>query len=123
MHARTKLKDLTFAANDDQQSIIHQSMSFLPKMRGFKMALLNVGSLKKHIDEVRILLSDNSIDVLAINETRLDSTISDNEMHIRGYELVRRDRNINGRLGGGVCFYVGRNINYSSNQDLSLFSL
>jgi hypothetical protein len=40
-----------------------------------------VGSLKKHIDEVRVLLFDNPIDVLAVNETRLDTTISVNEMH------------------------------------------
>ena len=79
-----------------------------------------MGSLKKHIDEVKVLLFDISIDVLAINETRLDSTISDNEMHVPGYEIVRRDRNVNGRLGGGVCFYVRCNINYSPRLDLSI---
>jgi hypothetical protein len=26
----------------------------------------------------------------------LDSTVSDNEVHIHGYEIVRRDRNLNG---------------------------
>ena len=46
------------------------------------------------------------IDVLASNETRLDSTISNKEVHIPGYEIVRRDRNSNGRSGGGVCFYL-----------------
>ena len=47
-------------------------------MRGFKLASLNVTSIIKHIDELRVLLVDHSIDVLAINETRLDSTINDN---------------------------------------------
>ena len=69
---------------------------------------------------MKVLLFDISIDVLAINETRLDSTISDNEMHVPGYEIVRRDRNVNGRLGGGVCFYVRCNINYSPRLDLSI---
>ena len=76
-----------------------------------------MGSLKKHIDEVKVLLFDISIDVLA---TRLGSTISDNEMHVPGYEIVRRDRNVNGRLGGGVCFYVRCIINYSPSLDLSI---
>jgi hypothetical protein len=71
-------------------------------MRGFKLASLNVTSLTKHIDELRVLLVDHPIDVLAINETRLDSTINDNEVHISGYEIVRRDRSVNGRFGGGV---------------------
>ena len=80
-----------------------------------------MGSLKKHIDPVKVLLFDISIDVLAINETRLDSTISDNEMHVPGYDIVRRDRNVNGRLGGGGgCFYVRCNINYSPRLDLSI---
>ena len=41
-----------------------------------------------------------------LNETRLDSTVSDSEVHIHGYEIVRRDRDSNGRFGGGVCFYI-----------------
>jgi hypothetical protein len=28
------------------------------------------------------------------------------EVHIHGYEIVRRDRDSNGRFGGGVCFYI-----------------
>ena len=40
--------------------------------------------------------------------------------HVPGYEIVRRDRNVNGRLGGGVCFYVRCNINYSPRLDLPI---
>ena len=54
----------------------------LLKRRSFKLALLNITSLVKHIDELRVFLANNEIDVLAINETRLDGTISDNEVHI-----------------------------------------
>lgn len=96
---------------------------FLPKMSGFKLASLNITSLVKHIDELRVLLADNTIDVLAINETRLDPTVSDTEMHIHGYEIVRRDRNINGRNGGGVCFYIRSCINFSIRHDLSFDQL
>lgn len=39
--------------------------------RRFKMASLNVISLLKHLDELRILLNYNWIALLAINETRL----------------------------------------------------
>ena len=92
-------------------------------MRGFKLASLNVTSIIKHIDELRVLLVDHSIDVLAINETRLDSTINDNEVHISGYEIVRRDRSVNGRFGGGVCFYVRCNINFLPRFDMSIDQL
>ena len=33
------------------------------------MACLNITSLSKHIDELRVLLQNNSLDLLAINET------------------------------------------------------
>ena len=41
-------------------------------LRGLKSANLNVNSLLKHIDEIRILLSDNPFDILAINESKVD---------------------------------------------------
>ena len=57
------------------------------------------------MDEFRILLPDNSIDVLAINETRLDSSICDCELFIPG---------------GGVCFYVRSTINHTRRLDLNI---
>ena len=68
-----------------QNTISNDQNLFLPNTSGFKLASLNVTSLLKHIDELRILLANNMIDVLAINETRLDFTVSDREVHIDGY--------------------------------------
>ena len=48
----------------------------LPANRGFKIASLNVKSLIKHIDDLRIFLADNPVDVLAINESKLDDASS-----------------------------------------------
>ena len=55
------------------------------KSRGFKLANLNVTSLVKHIDELRILLADTPVEVLSINETRLDDSVKDNDVYIPGY--------------------------------------
>ena len=87
------------------------------------MAPLNIISLPKHIDELRVFLAANTIEVLAINETRLDSSIHDREVHIPGYETVRRDRSFNGRCGGGVGFYIRNHINYSIRPDLCIDQL
>ena len=56
--------------------------------------------------------------MLAVNETRLHEIIADNEVSIDGYDIVRRDRPLNGRNGGGVCFFVRSNINYNVRKDL-----
>ena len=65
------------------------------------MAMLNVPSLTKYIDEIRLLLYDRKLNVLALNETRLDSSISDELLAIDGYDIIRVDRN---RNGGGCVF-------------------
>jgi exonuclease III len=83
------------------------------------MASLNINSLLTHIDELRVFLSNNKLDVLAINETKLDDSIPDVELYIYGYDLIRRDRN---RNGGGVCFFVKSSINYTIRLDLRLKS-
>ena len=50
-----------------------------------------------HIDELKIFTSANALDVLIINETKLDSTIDNQEVNIPGYKIIRNDRKINGR--------------------------
>ena len=87
---------------------------------------LNAPSLLKHKDEIEMLLHDNKIDILALNETKLDETISKCHTEIEGYNHERYDRN---RHGGGVCIYLKSSINYelvdiASHQDgLELISL
>ena len=62
----------------------HESTSNirLPSKRGFKIASLNVNSLSAHINEVRILLDDKFLDVLAIQETQLNNSHRDSEFYI-----------------------------------------
>ena len=84
-------------------------------------AALNVNKLSTHIDELKILLGENPIDVLAINETKLDDSIIDNEVYIPGYEIDRRDRTSGG--GGSVCFYIRSSINFLYRSDLNIPNL
>ena len=59
-----------------------KSASILPPLRGFRMASLNINQLTTHIDELRILLANNDIDIISINETKLNESIQDHEVHI-----------------------------------------
>jgi exonuclease III len=47
-------------------------------------------------------MQDKPFDILTLNETRLDNSISDSEVKISGYDIVRPNRN---RNGGGVAMY------------------
>ena len=89
-------------------------------MRGLKIVTFNIVSLLKHIDELQIAVAHNKIDILAINGTRLDSTISDKSIALSGYKVFRKDRN---RFGGGVALYVLNSMNTNLRPDLSADSL
>lgn len=75
------------------------------------MAALNIASLSKHtcIDELRNYMISKPVDILAINETRLDCSFPDSAVSIPGYSLDRKDRN---RNGGGVALYIRNSIAY-----------
>lgn len=68
---------------------------------------INIQSLSRHIDELRIDLSFNSPDVVFLSETWLNSSHSDGMLNINGYRLLRNDRPSE-RRGGGVAMYVKR---------------
>ena len=45
---------------------------------------------------------------MAINETKLESSIADNEVQIAGFDIVRNDRN---KCEGGVCIFIWKDLN------------
>ena len=63
-------------------------------------------------------MSSSKVDILHINESKLDSTVCDDEVYIPGFEIVRKDRKISGRNGSGVCTYVRTNLNYRIHNNL-----
>ena len=67
------------------------------------LASLNIVSLRKHIHELEIIRLDYNIDVLTLNETRLEPLTDDKEVTILGYKTYRNDSNEN---SGNVAIYV-----------------
>ena len=53
--------------------------------------------------------------VISINETWLDHTISDGEVHIEGYSLLRRDKV---RHKGGVLVYIDKSVEFVEMKEL-----
>ena len=75
-----------------------------------KIGCLNVRSLYPKIDQVQNVIEENDFDILGINETWLDNFISDQELLLNQYNLLRCDRN---RHGGGVCVFIKQAIRYT----------
>ena len=87
--------------NSNRECISESDLTFsLPKLKGFKIAFLNIISLPKYLDELRLRMQSQTLDLLALCETRLDNTFTDSAVSIDGYTLIRRDQC---RGGGGVA--------------------
>ena len=56
-----------------------------------------------HIDEIRLLIKELGIHILAINETKIDKNVHDDLVSIDCYMIKRCDRK---RFGGGVAIYI-----------------
>ena len=102
--------DWSITHNDKCKSReVEPILAKINRYKGFKIIQLNCRSLVKYIDQLRLLFLDKNIHVLSFNETRLDPGVSDDEVAIPGYSILRCDRC---RDGGGVALYVRDSITY-----------
>ena len=70
----------------------------------------DVRSMINKIDEISNLISLNSLDIIVITESWLNSDVTDNYVSQSGYKTFRRDRN-NDQRGGGICTYIREQLN------------
>jgi len=82
--------------------------------KGFKLAHINICSLRNKVSEIEEILSCG-IHLLAISETHLDDTFNDAAVDIDGYRIFRKDRNA---YGGGVAVYIQKQIPAKVRYDL-----
>ena len=73
-----------------------------------KIGHWNIRSLNPKIDEIRSIVDKNDFDIFCVSETWLHEYIIDDEIHIPGYDIYRRDRNTG--AGDDVCIYVKEDI-------------
>ena len=72
---------------------------------------INVKSLLLKIDKLRDIVGHTKPAILGIAESKLDSSVTDQEVNINGYSILRSDRD---RKGGGVACYVRTDLCFNS---------
>ena len=53
----------------------------------------HVNSMLTKIDKVKLIADRSNATIIGISKTKLDNTITDNELFIEGYDFFRSDRN------------------------------
>ena len=100
----------------------NDSSEIKKQQRNLKIAHLNVRSIKnrEHYILVKDLAIKNEFDIFTISESWLDSTVTDIEADIPGYNIFRLDRST--KTGGGVCAFVSERFKIERLDDLSSIS-
>ena len=130
------LYTLPFADDSDHPAIIMQGNDLRPEIvedaadqatterpldfeclhsKGLNFIHLNTRILLQKFDELRILAVNTKVAVIGITECWLDASVTDSEINITDYSILRRDRN---REGGGVCIYTRNDFIFKLRDDI-----
>lgn len=83
--------------------------------KGLHIMHLNVRSLLPKLDEIRMMVCNRQVSVMCFTETWLDESVSDTEIEIENFVVLRNDRN---RNGGGVCVYIKADICFNHRTEM-----
>ena len=97
-------------------------ISFKPwfNTKGLKIVHLNIHYLYPKLDEIKLILSQQDIDILCLCETFLNETFLTIEMQIENFKMFRKDRQTN---GGGLVIYVRDELHCLQRTDLENISV
>ena len=109
------------APSDEQTNIDFGTSSSIDNWkvfnkRGLHLIHLNINSLLSKIDELRAIAKKSRAAVIGITESKLDESVTDGEINIDGYEVIRSDWN---RHGGGVACYIRNDISFNPRGNFS----
>ena len=68
---------------------------------------LNINSILLKLDELKIIAGNTKAAIIAITKSKVDNSISDSEIEIQVYCILRCDQN---RNVGGVASYVSQHL-------------
>ena len=99
------------------------SFDDLNGVKGLKLVHVNVRSLPKKIDQLRVLLSDSGIDIITLSETWLNASVNLPQIRLGDFVAYRQDREKGTRVkkrGGGLLTYINANHASESEELLEL---
>ena len=87
------------------------TLEALNAVKGFKLVHLNIRSLVKKMDQIRLMLANSHIDVLTFSETWLKPYLNTKLVELAGYKIIRLDRGTDSgkrvkKRGGGLITYI-----------------
>ena len=108
--------DISLNPGPDQDLHDIEDKFELFRKRGLHFLHINVNSLLSKIDELRDFVGHTKPAILGITELTLDCSVTNQEVNISGYSILRNDRN---RNGAGVACYIRSDLCFNSRNIFS----
>ena len=102
---------------------IIKEMGHLNKAKEFKLVHMNVRSLLKKIDQLRVLLLESKLEVITMSETWLNAAVNSASIRLDEFIEYRQDRSggVQGKKrGGGLLTYIKKELASDSEVLLDL---
>jgi hypothetical protein len=99
--------------NDDANNL----KDVIGSTKGIKIGHININGLVSKREQLRLILTESKLDILCLNETKIDENIKDVDIAMPGFSIFRRDRN---KHGGGVLIYVSSSLNSCKVKNINL---
>ena len=117
--------EINDASDSSLHSVVDSQKLTLNSDKWLKVVFLNINSLYKHLDELKLFSDEHSPHVVCLKETKLNQDICDELPQTDGFQkIIRKDRS---RHGGGVAIYVKDAIKcqkrYDFNSDIEFLSV
>ena len=89
--------------------------------RGLHFSHINIRSIWKNYEELKIFLEESGLTCACITETWLNEDLSSIMIKCPGYQLVRLDRQAKNncqqtKQGGGIGTYISNDLKYSDTE-------
>ena len=95
--------------------------------KGLHLCNLNIRHIVPKVDDLRISMAQDNCpcpDVLGLCETFLSSSVSDNQIALDGFDLIRKDRSdTQTKSGGGTVLYYRQSINCRRMSDIEISNI
>ena len=70
----------------------------------------NINSLLPKTDEINFIAKQSNASTIGINESKLNTSVTNIEVNFVGYDVIRMDRS---RRGGGFACYIIKSLSYN----------
>ena len=128
---QASVSDITTSQYDDECTTLSLETDLDPKTeltfesKGLHFCNLNIQHIVSKMDELRITMAhEHSPDIFGMCETFLTSSVSDDQVAVDGFDLIRKDRSdTQNKAGGGVILYYRKSINCKRKCDLEISNI